>query len=95
MKKVIRTVGTALTICIVTLPSFAADGVFSCRKNGANSGEWVAADAPRGDSVIPIDFCGKRYYISEYVRVNLLDRYCLGGNGHIRNRVSNEIDCQW
>lgn len=93
MKTIFGTVAIASAI-LASSPVHAAV-YFDCVKNGQSSGQWRAESSPVSDATIRIDFCGQSYYISEWTRVNLLDRYCLGGNGVIWNDTMTSVLCRW
>ena len=86
----------ALVATSLTFASSAQAAVyFDCNKGGSSSGQWRAESGPSSSTPIRIDFCGQSYYIDEWTRVNLLDRYCLGGNGVIWNEQVNTVLCRW
>lgn len=94
--RLVRKLGVAVVASALTFASSAHAAVyFDCTKGGQSSGQWRADSGPSDSTPVRIDFCGQSYYIDEWTRVNLLDRYCLGGNGVIWDDQMTTVLCRW
>lgn len=97
MKRTVTLTAATVIVSLGLASSASADqlgGWFTCVKNNESSGEWSAYAVPTRGFNIPVHFCGHTVYIDEGQRVNLLDRYCLGGNGVLRSTSGAEL-CRW
>lgn len=84
--------GAVFLVCQFAGPAHAGEVVFSCNKNGAQSGSLIATTSKGLRYTSPVIFCGKRYFVSDYEH-EMIERFCRGGQGQVRRSADEHAFC--